>query len=145
VPQPSNARRRPALLPTYDAREVAAIFVGGVVGALARAGVAQAFPARPGEWPWGTFAANVAGAFLVGYFVVRLQERLPVSTYRRPLVGTGFCGAFTTFSTVQVEVLRMLDRHHLGLAAGYAAASVAAGFVAVTVAAAIVRRVRVIA
>jgi len=145
LPQPSNARRRPALLPTYDARELAAIFVGGVVGALARAGLTQAVATRPGDWPWATFAVNVLGAFLLGYFAVRLRERLPVSMYRRPLLGTGFCGAFTTFSTMQVELLRMLDRDHLGLATGYAAASIAAGFVAVTAAAAIVRRVRVIA
>jgi fluoride exporter len=116
-----------------------------MVGALARAGLAQAFATRPGEWPWATFAANLAGAFLLGYFVVRLRERLPVSTYRRPLLGTGLCGGFTTFSTMQLELLRMLDRDHLGLAAGYAAASIAGGFLAVTVAAAIVRRVRVIA
>ena len=40
-------------------------------------------------WPWMTFAVNVAGAFLLGYFVTRLQERLPLSAYRRPLLGTG--------------------------------------------------------
>ena len=54
------------------------------------------------------------------YFATRLQERLPQSTYRRPLLGTGFCGAYTTFSTMQVEILKMLDAHRYGLAAGYA-------------------------
>jgi PII-like signaling protein len=39
---------------------------------------------------------NIFGAFLLGYFITRLQERLPLSAYRRPLLGTGFCGAFTT-------------------------------------------------
>jgi fluoride exporter len=132
-------------MPTNDRRELAAIFAGGVAGALARAGLAEAFRSPPGSWPWATFAVNVAGAFLLGYFAVRLQERLPVSTYRRPLLGTGFCGAFTTFSTMQVELLRMLDHGRLALAAGYAGASVAAGFVAVAVAAALVRRVRIVA
>jgi fluoride exporter len=40
-------------------------------------------------WPWATFLVNVAGAFLLGYFIARILERLPPSTYRRPLVGTG--------------------------------------------------------
>jgi CrcB protein len=91
-----------------------------------------------------TFAVNVAGSLVLGYVVTRLQERLPVSTYRRPLLGTGFCGAFTTFSTMQLELVRMLDRGHYGLAAGYAAASLAAGYLAVFLATAAVRRVRVI-
>src|SRR5205823_6105311 len=82
-----------------------------------------------GEWPWATFTVNVAGAFLLGYLITRLQERLPLSAYRRPFLGTGFCGALTTFSTMQVELLRMLDGDHVALAVGYAAASIAAGFV----------------
>lgn len=126
-----------------DRRELSAIFAGGVVGALARAGLAKALPHSAAEWPWATFAANVAGAFMLGYFATRLQERLPVSAYRRPFLGTGLCGALTTFSTVQVELLEMLDHRHYALAAGYAAASIAAGFVAVWAATAVTRRVRV--
>lgn len=131
-------------MPTRDLRELAAIFAGGVIGALARAGLAQALPHRAGDWPWATFAVNVFGAFLLGYFATRLQERLPLSAYRRPFLGTGLCGALTTFSTMQVELLRMLDRGEVGLAAAYAAASVAAGFVAVAAATAITRRVRIV-
>ena len=109
-----------------DRRELAAIFAGGFIGAIARAELAVAFPYADGSWPWVTFAINIAGAFLLGYFVTRLQERLPLSAYRRPFLGTGFCGALTTFSTMQLELLRMLDGSHIGLAAGYAAASLAA-------------------
>jgi fluoride exporter len=129
----------------HDRRELAAIFAGGVVGGLARSGLAQAFPYNAAEWPWATFAENVVGAFLLGYFVTRLQERLPLSAYRRPFLGTGVCGAFTTFSTLQIELLRMLDQHAYGTAIGYVLASVAAGFVAVWLATSIVRRVRVVA
>jgi CrcB protein len=132
-------------MPDYDLRELAAIFAGGAAGAIARAGLAEWLPTHPGRWPWVTFAVNVVGAFLLGYFATRLQERLPLSAYRRPLLGTGLCGALTTFSTMQVELLRMLDRGDVGLALGYAGGSVAAGFLAVWAATAMVRRVRLVA
>jgi fluoride exporter len=122
-----------------DRRELAAIFVGGAIGALARYGLAQALPHDPGSWPWATFLVNVAGALVLGYLTTRLQERLPPTAYRRPLLGTGFCGALTTFSTMQVELLRMLDAGEAGLAAGYAAASIAAGVLAIAAASNVVR------
>jgi CrcB protein len=130
---------------TLDGRELSAIFAGGCAGALARAGLAEAVAAHPGHWPWATFAVNVAGAFLLGWFVTRLTERLPLSSYRRPLLGTGFCGALTTFSTMQLELLEMLDDRHLGLAVVYALASVCAGFLAVAFASNLVRRSQVAA
>ena len=75
-----------------------AIFAGGVLGAVDRAAAGDLLGHESGEWPWATFAVNVAGAALLGYFATRLQERLPLSAYRRPLLGTGLCGALTTFS-----------------------------------------------
>jgi CrcB protein len=134
--RPSRAR----LLPRLDVREVAAVFVGGAIGTLLRAALSHAWPHGPRSWPWPTFIVNIVAAVLLGYFVTRLQERLPLSAYRRPLLGTGFCGALTTFSTMQLELLRMLDGSHVGLAAGYAAGSVVAGFLAVAVATNLVRR-----
>jgi fluoride exporter len=128
-----------------DRRELAAIFAGGVIGALARLGLVEALPSTPGEWPWATFVANVAGALALGYFTTRLQERLPLSAYRRPFLGTGLCGALTTFSTLQLELLQMLDHGHSGLAAGYAVASVAAGLVAIALTTNLVRRARLAA
>ena len=128
-----------------DGRELAAIFAGGFVGAIARAELAEALALGAGGWPWATFVVNVAGAFALGYFTTRLQERLPPSAYRRPLLGTGFCGALTTFSTMQLELLEMLDGGRLALAAAYALVSVAAGFAAVAVATNLVRRARVTA
>jgi CrcB protein len=106
-----------------DRSELLAIFAGGCLGALARAALGEWLPHDPGSWPWATFAANVAGTALLGWAVTRLQERMPPTAYRRPFVGTGFCGALTTFSTLQVELLDM----DAGLALAYAAASLAAG------------------
>jgi fluoride exporter len=117
-----------------DRRELIAVFAGGAVGAVARALVGEALPYDPGTWPWATFAVNIAGAFILGLLVTRLQERLPPSTYRRPLLGTGFCGALTTFSTFQVELLEMVDADRGALAAAYAAASIAAGCLALALA-----------
>jgi fluoride exporter len=125
-----------------DGRELAAIFAGGFAGAVARALVNQALATDPARWPWATFLLNVAGALLLGYFTTRLQERLPLSAYRRPLLGTGFCGALTTFSTMQLELVGMLDAGRVGLAIAYAATSVGLGFLAVLVATNVVRRSR---
>jgi len=131
-------------LPRLDGRELAAIYAGGVAGALGRVGLAEAFPHGAGSWPWATFAANMIGAVLLGLFVTRLQERLPPSSYRRPLLGTGLCGALTTFATLQLELFEMLEGGHLGLAAAYVAATLAGGFACVHLATASVRRTRMV-
>jgi len=141
-----HARDRSAgSVPGRDVRELAAIFAGGTIGALARVGLLQVGLASAPSWPWATFAANILGAFLLGYFTTRLQERLPLSAYRRPLLGTGFCGALTTFSTVQVEILKMLDVHRYVLSVGYATASAVLGYASVQLATAFARRVRTVA
>lgn len=119
------------------------MFAGGAIGTLCRGLLAEEYPAAPSSWPWVTFAVNLLGAFLLGYFSTRLQERLPVSSYRRPLFGTGLCGGLTTFSTMQVELLTMIDAGNYGLAVCYASASVIAGYAAIHFATAMVRRVRV--
>ena len=139
----ASRRRTRRMLPRADRREIAAIFAGGALGTLVRAALADAFPHSATSWPWPTFGVNIVAAFLLGYFVTRLQERLPLSSYRRPLLGTGLCGGLSTFSTMQVEILNMLGAHAWLLAAGYAAASIAVGYAAIHLATAMVRRVRV--
>jgi fluoride exporter len=124
---------------SQPARTLAAIFAGGALGAIARVEVAEALPVHPGTFPWATFLVNVAGAALLGWFTTRLQERLPLSVYRRPFLGTGICGGLTTFSTMQVELLKLLDRGDVGLALGYVVASVVAGLAAVLLATNLVR------
>jgi CrcB protein len=128
----------------YDYRALAAVFAGGVVGTLARGAVIGVMPAPdPAQWPWSTFTANLIGAFLIGNFTTRLLERLPVSSYRRPFLGTGVCGGLTTFSTLEVETLGMIEHHKYALALGYTVGSVTLGFLAVYLGTATVRRARV--
>ena len=119
-----------------------AVFVGGCAGALARAGLASVLPTGEGAWPWATFTANIGGTALLAFVVTRLQERLPPSTYRRPLLGTGFCGALTTFSTLQIEIIRLGRDGHEGLAGAYLAASLVAGLLAMLAVSKLVRRAR---
>lgn len=119
-----------------DRRELGAIFLGGMLGALVRAGLAEALPSPGVGWPWATFVVNVTGAALLGYWFTVL----PHTQYRRPLLTTGFCGALTTFSTVQVELVEMIDAGRVPLACLYLAASVLAGLVGVQAATAVGRR-----
>ena len=126
-----------------DHWELAAVFAGGAIGTLCRGLLAEAYPAAVSSWPWATFLVNLGGAFLLGYVATRLQERLPLSSYRRPLLGTGLCGGLTTFSTMQVELLRMIDARHFALALSYALASIVGGYAAIHLATAMVRRVPV--
>lgn len=119
-----------------DRRELGAIFIGGALGALLRAGLGEVLPAGGGEWPWATFLVNVVGAALLGYWFTTL----PHTAYRRPLLTTGFCGALTTFSTVQVELVELIDAGRAGLACLYLVTSVAAGLAGVQAATAFARR-----
>jgi CrcB protein len=131
-------------MPQTDIRELAAIFAGGFLGAIARYEVARWLAPSGVGWPWQTFSVNIVGCLLLGYFATRLQERLPLSVYRRPFLGTGVCGALTTFSTMQLELVKMLDHGRTGLALAYASVSIAAGFGAVTVASSFTRRARTV-
>ena len=139
--QVSEQGRRPrAPLPQLDGQELAAIFVGGFLGTIARAALAQSVAVRPDRWPWATFVVNILGAFLLGFVITRLQERLPPSMYGRAFLGTGICGALTTFSTMVVELLAMIEGDHWALASGYAAASVGCGLAAIFLSTKLVRR-----
>jgi CrcB protein len=121
----------------------AAVAAGGALGALGRLGLDVLLPVAPGRWPWATFTANLVACALLGYLATRLLERLPPSTYRRPLLGTGLCGALSTFSALQVEAITLGRDGHGALAAAYVATSIVAGLALMAVTTASVRRATV--
>jgi len=105
----------------FDRRELAAIFVGGFAGAIARAELAQALPAAPGRWPWATFLVNIVGALLLG-----LVAGLALSHDTALLAGTAAVGSYTTFSTWMFETQRLgEDRQVPNLAANIVVSLVA--------------------
>lgn len=111
----------------HPGRKLAAIYAGGVAGALIRVGLAQAFPPAAGTWPWPTFAVNLVGAFLLGYFFALFRDH-PEESLHHPFLGTGICGTLTTFSTLQLELYELVDERDGGLAAAYLAATLAGGY-----------------
>lgn len=117
--------------------EVALVAAGGAAGCAARYLVTQAAQPWAAAFPWGTFGINVAGSFLLGALV----GALPPGHAGRLLLGTGFCGGFTTFSTFSTEVVALVERGAAARAVGYAGGSVAAGVAAAALGAALGRAV----
>jgi CrcB protein len=110
---------------------IAAIATGGALGTLARYGVSRWLAASGFGFPWPTFVVNVAGSFLLGLVVTLVTERWSPTRYVRPFAAIGFCGGFTTFSTMVVEIAQRGQHGRVGLAAFYLAVTLLAGLVAV--------------
>ncbi|QIX25450.1 fluoride efflux transporter CrcB [Nocardioides sp. JQ2195] len=114
-----------------SATHVAAVALGGAFGAVLRWIVSQAVP-HDGGFPWGTFAINVSGAFVLAllpaFAVVRRHPVLPL------LLGPGVLGGFTTLSTFSEETRALAADGAAGLAVTYVLATLAAGAVAVVAA-----------
>jgi len=109
-----------------------AIVVAGAFGALARYGLDGWISRRaPTSFPWGTFAINVTGSFLLGLAFVLMTERFRPDPWLRSAVTIGFLGAYTTFSTFSLETYRLVEDGAYGLALANVVGSVAAGLTAV--------------
>lgn len=122
------ARTRRGAWPPLHGDVITAVFLGGCLGGYLRYAVGKLWPVPPDGFPWATFGVNTAGAFLLGLIVVAAD--LVPSRYLRPLVGTGFCGALTTFSAVVVSTDELVAHHHRGTAAWYLVASIVCGLAA---------------
>ncbi len=109
---------------------VGAVFVGGCAGGAARFGVTETWPVAASGFPWPTLAVNLAGAFVLALLLVFADTVLPPTAFVRPLLGTGFCGAWTTFSAIVVDADRLVAHDRIVLGAGYVVASIGGGLVA---------------
>jgi CrcB protein len=100
---------------------LAAISLGGMLGASARYGMARWIPTAANGFPWATFSTNLSGSFLLGFLLVLLLERLPPTKLLRPFLATGIIGAFTTMSTYEVETALLIKGGHptTGLVYGF--------------------------
>ncbi len=119
-------RSRPLRWPRLEPRVLLTIFVGGLGGGLARYGVTQAWPASTRAFPWAIFVVNTAGAFALALLLVILAEVWAPHRYVRPLLGTGFLGAFTTFSSVVAAADQLVVHGHARTAAIYLSGSLLA-------------------
>ena len=111
--------------PTYGV-----IALGGFAGGNARYGLGLAWPEQPGAFPWTTFGINVSGAFVLALLLVLILEAWEAPTWLRPLAGTGFLGAFTTFSSVAFALERFAAADQWLLFCAYMGFSVLAGLAA---------------
>ncbi|MBV9594829.1 MAG: CrcB family protein [Actinobacteria bacterium] len=127
----------PAQLVETAAREwdlVAATSVGGVLGSVARYGLAVGVPHGTSAFPWSTLIINVSGCLLIGALMMVLSE-LTESPHRliRPFAGVGILGGYTTYSTFALDVRQLLAADRVATVAIYLTATVIGGAVAVWV------------
>jgi fluoride exporter len=120
------------------------LFLGGGLGTYVRWWLGSWIAAQP--WtrglPIGTFFINVSGSFILGAAAVLILERLPPEHQDwYLLVGTGFCGGYTTFSTFEWETFKLVRDGSWMVALANVAGSVLAGFVAVVLAVMLVRAI----
>ena len=93
------------------------IGIGGFLGAIARYLVSGWVTTLDGTiFPMGTLAVNLTGSFLLGFFYVMTTDRLAIDPYWRLIIGIGFLGAFTTFSTFSYETVKLMESGAFSLA-----------------------------
>ena len=127
---------------TWTLDRAAAIAAGGAIGATCRWFVLAAV--GPYRFPWPVLAVNVLGSFLLGVLLAAEPGHPRAHLALHDLGAIGFCGGLTTFATLAVEIVDLLDQGHGALAALYGTASVAGSIAAVLAGAALLRRVRAI-
>ncbi|MEU8179492.1 CrcB family protein [Micromonospora sp. NPDC049044] len=118
-------------LAARPATTLAAIAAGGVLGALARAGLQHAVPHPPTGFAWATFGVNTSGCLLIGVLMAVLGHLGGGHPLARPFLGVGVLGGFTTFSTYAVDVQQTIVAGVPGTALAYLAATLLGALVAV--------------
>jgi CrcB protein len=108
------------------------VALGGAAGSLLRYAAGQALdPARPGAFPWHTFAVNVVGSLLLGLVVALVPRDDP--HHLRALLAVGFCGGLTTFSTFGYETVSLLQSRAYAVALAYAGGSFILALLAIVI------------
>ncbi|HEX3731557.1 MAG TPA: CrcB family protein [Mycobacteriales bacterium] len=117
-------------LPDAPWSVLAAISIGGGLGALTRWGLTLAMPHGPDQMPWPTLLTNLGGCAAIGVLMVIVHETIPRHPLLRPFVGVGILGGFTTFSTYVVDAGQLVARREVGLALGYTLGTLAGALAA---------------
>ena len=125
--RPARRARRSRAQPDV----LAAIALGGALGAPARYEITRLITVPAGGFPWDIFWINISGSMVLGFLLVLIIERLPPSKYLRPFLAVGFLGAFTTYSSYMVGASTLIKDGHTATGVVYLFASALAGFVAV--------------
>lgn len=107
-----------------------AVFVGGGLGSICRYALGQYLPSA--SFPWATLAANLAACFILGYLTGYLLKN-SLDEHFKVLIGAGFCGGFSTFSTFSSETLKLGQNGLAWTALGYVGLSLVLGVLAVGV------------
>ena len=111
---------------------ILSVAIGGAFGAVARYLVNISPAANLFEkFPFPTFLINISGSFLIGFLMILLADKISVSENLRMAIIVGFLGAFTTFSTFEIEILGLVRERHFTTALVYLVLSVIIGFVGV--------------
>lgn len=122
--------------------KILSVAIGGAFGAVARylvniSPVANIFE----RFPLATFLVNVSGSFLIGLLLILLTDRIEVNDNLRMAIIVGFLGAFTTFSTFEMELYGLLREKYFITAFSYLLLSVVVGFIGLVAGVSIARKI----
>lgn len=122
--------------------KILSIGIGGALGAIARHLINVSPLANLFErFPFPTFFINITGSFLIGFLLILLTDKIQVSESLRLAVIVGFLGAFTTFSTFEIEIYGLIKERFFATAFLYLLLSVVVGFVGVVAGISLARRI----
>lgn len=112
--------------------KILAIGIGGALGAIARyliniSPLANLFE----KFPFPTFFINITGSFLIGFLLILFTDKFAINDNLRLAIIVGFLGAFTTFSTFELEIWELIKENHFPTAFLYLFLSIVVGFIGV--------------
>ena len=112
-------------------KEILLVGAGSMIGGISRYLVSCGLKGVSADYPWATFAVNIAGCLAIGFLWGFLNKFPNVSAQLTLFLSVGFCGGFTTFSTFSKESLMLMQNGNYTMFALYAIGSVALGIIAV--------------